>query len=438
MPVCKERERSENGELSNVFAAWLLTGWMLLGQVAAAPMPSVAALVAQLDAPAKADRDEAERQLLALGSAVLDSLPEPDDRMPAETRLRLTRIRSQLERARADASVEASNVTLTGDKLPLNEVLAAIEKQTGNQVLDFRPQFGEQAQNRPISVKFQNTPFWLALDEVLDQAGLTIYNFAGEDGLSIVGRSPSQLPRAQRADYSGAFRIEGTEFTAHRDLRDPASHTLELSIEAAWEPRLRPIVILQSANQITARDDQGRSLALSSKNEQLEINVTPSTHSVELPIHFSLPDRSVKRIGQLRGKLVALLPGRAEDFRFDNLERAKRVEQHRAGVTVMLDEAWKNNSVWELRVRVVFDKAGGALESHRTWVFNNEAWLETPTKEKLPYAGLETTRQGENEVGVSYLFSVPEGLAGHTFVYRTPVSISTVQIDYELKDLELP
>jgi hypothetical protein len=421
-----------------VLASWLLTGWMLLGQVAAAPVPSLAPLLAQLDAPDKADRDDAERQLLALGPAVLGSLPEPDDRMPAETRLRLTRIRSQLERAQADASVEASHVTLSGDKMPLNEVLAALEKQTGNHILDFRPQFGEQVQNRPISVKFQNTPFWPALDEILDQAGLTVYNFAGEDGLSIVGRSPSQLPRAHRADYSGAFRIEGTEFTAHRDLRDPASHTLELSVEAAWEPRLRPIVILQSADWITARDDQGQPLALSSKNEQLEINVTTSTHSIELPIHFALPPRSVKQISRLRGKLVAMLPGRAEDFRFDNLEKAKRLEQRRAGVTVVLDEAWKNNSVWELRVRVVFDKAGGALESHRTWVFNNEAWLETPTKEKLPYAGLETTRQGENEVGVSYMFSVPAGLAGHTFVYRTPVSISTVPITYELKDLELP
>jgi hypothetical protein len=151
-----------------MLASWLLAGWMLLGQVSVAPMPSVAPLVAGLDAPAKADRDEAERQLLTLGPAVLDSLPEPNDRMPAETRLRLARIRSQLERARADASVEASHVTLVGDKLPLNEVLAGLEKQTGNHIIDFRPQFGEQVQNRPISVKFHNTPFWTALDEVLD------------------------------------------------------------------------------------------------------------------------------------------------------------------------------------------------------------------------------------------------------------------------------
>jgi hypothetical protein len=411
---------------------------MLLGQVAAVPQPAISPLIEQLDAPAKADRDEAERKLLALGPTALERLPELNDRMPAETRLRLGRVRSQLERAQADASVEASHVTLDADKMPLNDVLAAIEKQTGNHIIDFRPQFGEQVQNQPISAKFRNTAFWPALDEVLDQAGLTVYNFSGEEGLSIVGRSPSQLPRARRADYSGAFRIEATEFTAHRDLRDPASHTLELDIEASWEPRLRPIVILQSADWITARDDQGRALPLSSKNEQLEVNITPNTHSVQLPIHFALPARSVKQISSLRGKLVAMLPGRAEDFRFENLDKAKRVEQRRAGVTVVLDEAWKNNSVWEIRVRVIFDKAGGALESHRTWVFNNEAWLETPSKEKVSYAGMETTRQGENEVGVSYMFSAPQGLAGHTFVYRTPVSISTVPVTYELKDLELP
>jgi hypothetical protein len=107
-------------------------------------------------------------------------------------------------------------------------------------------------------------------------------------------------------------------------------------------------------------------------------------------------------------------------------------------VSVVVDQVRKNNEVWEVRMRVVFDKAAGALESHLGWIFNNEAYLENPAGEQVQYATLETTRQTENEVGVAYLFDVPEGLKGHTFVYKTPVAIVNMPVEYELKDLELP
>jgi hypothetical protein len=425
-----------------VLASWLLATWALVGQVEAAPPADMAAsvrrLLVDLDAPEKPRRDTAERQLVELGPAALAYLPEVGPELPAEMTLRLGRVRGQLERAQTDAAVQASTVTLTGQNLPFKDVLAALEKQTGNKLRDFRPQFGEELKDLTVNAQFNKTPFWEALDAVLDQTGLTIYNFAGEEGLALVGRPTSQRPRVDRADYAGAFRIEATDFIAHRDLRDPSSHTLQLNIEAAWEPRLHPIIILQPAGVVEARDEQGRPLTLVGADNELEINVNPGSHSVDLPLHLALPPRSVNRIASLKGKLTAVLPGRAEDFRFDNLEKAKRVVQRRAGVTVTLDEAWKNNAIWEIRVRVTFDQAGGALESHRNWIFNNEAWLEAPDKEKVANAGLETTRQTDNEVGIAYLFGVPDTLAGYTFVYRTPAAIATVPVAYELKDLELP
>jgi hypothetical protein len=425
-----------------VLSAWLLVGGLLLGQAetptAPAQAETVRGLVRELDAAEKAPRDAAERQLIELGPGVLALLPQATDRTPAEVRLRLDRIRAQLERAQADASARASTVMLRGEKLKLSDVLAAIAQQTGNKIIDFRPQFGEEAADVEIAVNFDKTPFWQALDQVLDQAGLTIYGHAGEEGLAVVSKPPTRLPRSRGADDVGAFRIEATDFTAHRDLRDPASHTLQLNLDAAWEPRLKPIVILQPADAAAATDEAGRAVNVAGTGNALEINVNSDAHSVELPIHFNLPERTVKRFAQLKGSFTALVPGHEESFRFENLEQAKKVEQRRAGVTVVLDDVWKNNRVWEVRMRVAFDKTSGALESHRNWIFNNEAWLETPDKEKIPYGGMETTRQTESEVGVAYLFSVPGGLAGHTFVYRTPVTIMNIPIHYELKDLELP
>ncbi|MEX0711271.1 MAG: hypothetical protein WD278_02910 [Pirellulales bacterium] len=420
----------------------LFAGCALFGQIEAPAgedlAPEVRKLVRQLDAPEKALRDEAEQKLIELGVAALSLLPETTDRTPAEVALRLERIRSRLERTQAEAAVNGSTVSLEGSGLSLAEVFEAIEKQTGNKLVDFREQFNQEPAPLKLALDVENMLFWQALDQVLDQANLTIYSYGAEEGLAVVGRSNSQLPRFGRANYAGSFRIEATEFSAHRDLRDPNSHTMQLGIEAAWEPRLKPVVIIQPAGAIEAMTDAGEPLPIAGGDTEMEISVSPGATSADLFVNFELPDRGVKRIASLKGKLSVVLPGRIETFRFGNLEKAKKVERRKAGVTVVLDEARKNNEVWEVRVRVVFDKASGALESHRGWIFNNEAYLEAPNKETIASGSLETTRQTETDVGIAYLFDVPDGLKGYTFVYRTPAAIVTVPIEYELKDLELP
>ncbi len=143
------------------------------------------------------------------------------------------------------------------------------------------------------------------------------------------------------------------------------------------------------------------------------------------------------KIASLKGNLSVLLPGPIEAFRFDKLKAGVKADERRAGVKVTLDQVRQNNLVWEVRVRVVFDNPGKALESHRTWVLHNEAYLETADNERINYAGLETTRQSENEVGVAYLFDVAE-IAGHTFVYKTPAVLLNAAVPYELHDIALP
>lgn len=425
-----------------MFAALLCVACAACGQAQQPPKddlaPTVSQLVRQLDAPEKARRDDAEQQLLELGQEVLEFLPETNERTPAEVALRLERVRSQLERARAEGSVEASTVTLSGQDRLLSAVLAEIARQTGNKLVDFREEFNQETPDPKLDVAFDKTPFWPALDQVLDQAGLAVYNYGEADGIAVVSRSESQLPRHGRATYAGSFRIEATEFTARRDLRDPGSHTLQLVLETSWEPRLEPIVVMHLPDGVQATDENGQPIQVASAGNELEFEVNTDVDSIDLPIHFVLPERNVQRIASLKGKLAALLPGRMETFRFEGLEKAKKVEQRRAGVTVILDGVRKNNEVWEVRVRIAFEKASGALESHRDWIYNNEAYLENPQGEKVLFGTLETTRRTESEVGVAYLFDIPRGPKGHVFVYKTPAAIVSVPVEYELKDLALP
>lgn len=401
---------------------------------------TVRKLIRELDAAQKSRRVDAEAQLVALGAKILDYLPENTDRMPAEVRERLNRVRAKLEKSQAENTVEPTSITLSGEQ-PLSKILAAIENQTGNKVTDLREEFGQDVGDPKLKVDFKQTPFWQAFDQVLDQAGLSIYPYAAEGGgVGLVSRSETQLPRSDRATYAGAFRIEATEFTARRDLRDPMSHNLSLLLEAAWEPRLQPIVVMQPMESISAVDENGQPIPVAASGNEMEIGVDADMKSIELPIQFELPERTSRRLASLKGKLTAMLPGRIETFRFANLEKAKRVERKRADLTVVLEDVRKNDAVWEVRVLLVFEKATGALESHRSsgWVAGNPAFLEGPDKQLVPYAGLETTRETETEAGVAYKFVLPKGLKGYTFVYKTPTAIVSLPIDYELKDLDLP
>jgi hypothetical protein len=268
---------------------------------------------------------------------ILDHLPENTDRMSAEAGQRLDRIKEKLEKSEAESTLETTSVTLSGEK-PLSDILAVIEKETGNHIVDLRSEFGQEVGDPKLKVDFDKEPFWPALDEVLDQAGLTIYPYASEDGgLGLQSRGESRLPRrGGTAVYSGAFRVEGTEFSARRDLRDPMSHTLSLTLEAAWEPRLRPIVIMQPLAAVEATGDNGQPISVSAAEGEMQFSVDSDMKSVELPIQFQLSEGNVRRITSLKGKLTALLPGRVETFRFGNLDKTKRVDRKRGGVTVAL------------------------------------------------------------------------------------------------------
>ncbi len=395
-------------------------------------------LVRQFDAPQLARRDAAEAELLRLGPEVLDLLPPISPRTPAEVKQRICRIQQKLEQLAAESVAKASLVTLHSDAMPLSKVLAALGKQSGNKIVDFRRRFGHQVTYPELKVDFDKTPFWQALDQVLDQAKLTVYPFGEPRAIKVVGREDSQLSRCATACYSGPFRFEPLLIRAQRDLRDPDGKSLRLRMQVTWEPRINPISLKQPMADLKAVDEDGNPLAVDDSQAELEVPTGGNATAVNLVLPFALPPRSVKQIASLQGTLTAMIPGRVETFRFDNLTNAKNVEKRIAGVSITLEQVRKNNQLWEVRMRVRFDKAYGALASHRGWIFNNKAYLEGPDGKQLSYDSMETTRQTENEVGIAYLFALDGPLTDYTFVYKTPGVIVQARFDYEISGVKLP
>lgn len=424
----------------------IFTGVMLLADAAPADAPKlteqVAALVSQLDSRQLAERDEAERKLLALGSDVLPLLPEVNDRTAAEVATRVARIQQKLLRIRAMAASEPARITLKGEKLTLDAVLKEFEKQSGNTITDYREQFGQVASDAALTVDYDKTPYWQALDAALDQAGLTLYGFAGRRGAFVVNRPEGGVARAASAYYAGPFRLEPVRFEAVRDLRNPNAKSLKLFVEVSWEPRLQPFAILQPLAELRASGSDGAALAVGGDAEP-EASVREGASAAEIEIPLSLPGREVDKLS-LKGKVVALVPGPAENFRFTGLNvatktaPARRVEQRKAATTVVVDHVRRNNEAWEVAVRVKFETPGTALESHRSWVFDNEAYFEGEDQQRIAPGGIEQTLQSSEEIGVNYYFDLKQGPQKLTFVYRTPIVVLEIPLDYEFRDLPLP
>ncbi len=398
---------------------------------------SVRGWVVALDAPTLAEREAAEDALLAAGPAALDHLPSESAQASAEVRQRVARVRQALFRQRAAGFAEGSTVSWSGEKATLSEVLIAWERQSGNRLVDFRENFDQDVEDVAVELAVDSKPFWPALDELLDAAGMTVYGFSGEPGVAVVRRGERQSLRRGRACYQGAFRIEPILLDAHGDLRDPGNTSLLLRLEVAWEPRLMPVGVTMALADVEAVDDQGEVVEVARPESESEALLTSGMMTTEIDIPLVPPPRDRRSIANLTGRLSVLAPGGIETFRFDRLDQRGEKRQTRGSVAVGIDEVRKNNELWEVRVRVGFDETSGAIESHHDWVFENEAYLEGPAGRR-DHDGYETTLQSESEVGVAYLFDVPQTLAGYTFVYKTPAVLLTVPVEFELRDLPLP
>ena len=387
-------------------------------------------LVRQLDADTLKERDAAEQELTKLGATIVDLLPPTNRNMPGDVRQRLTRISNAIQTSAANISGDPSKVTLSGD-IRLDEALKELEQQSGN---PFSGATGEV-----VTTGFRNELYLKAVDSLLDQANLTVRMYGGEPGtLTLVERPEDEAPRAERAVYAGAFRLEPLRVQSVRNLRNPAVQGCRVALRVEWEPRLRPISIIQSLADLVVTDDLGNELSVEGQGNRGS-EVLPGASGIELELPFSLPDRKAAKIASLKGKLMALVPGRVETFQFNRrLDESAGMELRKAGCTVVLDRVRKNGDLHQVMVRVRFDEAREALESHRGWFMQNEAFIVDAKGRRIAHASREQYQQSAEEVGVSYYFALEDGLDGCRFVYRSPSMILQLPVEYEVKDIPLP
>jgi hypothetical protein len=429
---------------------------LMLSTIAAFALPAaaaedgarqkIAALVRQLDDQERAQRDDAEKQLVELGLAAgadgaadfIAALPKPNENMPQEVQTRLARIRGQIQAKTSRKAVAESTVTLDVKEAPLADVLKDIEKQTGNKLIDYREKYGQEVMEKKVTLKLDKAPFWSALDQLLDGVNMAPYAFTGESALGLIEREPGALRRFGRATYAGPFRVEATKIYAQRGLRSPDQSSMNIDLELSWEPRLEPLSISQAAADLKAVGDDGRQIPAVSEDAVFNVDVTRGSYAADATLGLKLPAREAKMLTSLKGKMMALVPGKIVDLEFDKLKNAKQVKQETGGVTVTLDRVVKNQALWEVHMRVKLNGLDGGIPSDQGWVFQNITYLKDKNGEHIDHAGFETEMQTETEAGFAYFFETPDDIDQYTWVYRTPTAIVNMPVVYELKDVPLP
>jgi hypothetical protein len=391
-------------------------------------------LLKELDGKSLKERDAAEKSLIEMGSAILGHLPEVDANTSGEMKVRLQRIRQQLQTVEIETYFEFSKVTLAG-KMKLTEAIESITEQTGNKIV----LEGEDAfENLEVELNETDSPFWSVMDKVLAQTKLRLNTFAASDGLSLVAGGQEGAGELPSSYSTGPFRIEVASIQSSLPFNSRLGGQLDLSLTVSWEPRLKPVFMQIPMASLQATSDDDKSLASSSPESAPEVPLNNGGSSTQIDLQLQRPQRVATKLTKLSGEFVFAVPSEKHKYIFKKFGNGARQSEKFGETTVTLEGARRNGKVFEMRMLVEFGNDQGALDSFRGWVLSNEAYLLDPNERRLENVGLQTYAVNSNGVGIAYLFQINGNPDEFQMVYESPSAITRQKVTYELQNIELP
>ncbi len=416
----------------------------------------------QLNAATVAQRDAAEAALLEMGAEILPLLPAETQLKagPAEVALRVGRVRLELERQKSLDTLEPAAVLVSEmpqEAMTVEAWCRLLEEKTRNPMRLALPPGAEGLAKKEITFAFSaeapRVPFWPLVDEICRQGNLAPQFREMQPAVFLVPESGT--PRNVRAIYAGPFRVEPKKVTA-TVLLDRDVRATQVQTEIAWEPRLAPVFLDVQLTRLMAETHE---LPLAPRVQQVPVGRGTVATTFEIPL--TLKDAaenaflSQATTFTLHGKLTAVVAGPKHPFTFTTLDRkidrnfppeSQRVAAVLVTLTNLRREVRKSAEnpdeiVKEIvaTVRYRYEKTHGAMESHRTWVYENSAWLETPDGQKIASTDYEMLRQTTNEISLDLYFpDTGQKLTGWKLVYPRPTGIYAVEYEFEMINVPAP
>lgn len=386
----------------------------------------VEGLIKQLNSDSIVERNDAEKSLIALGPPILGLLKSAS----GEAGQRIARVRNILERQAIEKNTEGRLVSLDGE-MTVTDALKELEKQSGNKLI------GIEGREKKINLELKDVPFWQALDKILDEGQLTVDDYGGGgEALQIIPRVETANDRSGNVHYQGIFRIAPARLSVAKNLENPELDLFRLTLKVSWEPRLRPISLNIPLDIVKVQDDVGDDVPLSRTEGTVGASVQ-NVPGVELTLPVQLPSREASAVS-VEGELTAVVPGRLEEFEFANLKSPKKQKIQRGEATITFEGMQRNNDLHGARIRVQFENPQNSMESHRGWIYSNQAYLVTADGVKIETINMEMFNQGENGVVFNYLFDIQEVPDGLKLIYKSPAAIVSLPVKFSLRGIELP
>ncbi len=416
--------------------------------------------IRELASPSVPLRNAAEQNLLKMGPEILPFLPETA-RQP-EVKLRLNRIRLQLERTSAELSLDASRISLP-ESINAQELKNQTYLKTRN-IIDFSNPSKTDFTFEPSDTETAPT-FWEFLDQFCDEyhfAPQVLQNPKGILLATSVRTTPRAASKNPRVAYLGPFRLEPQKITSTL-LLESNTPALLLQLEIAWEPRIQPVFAYLKLTEIAFENDSQTSPYTSLQTAEHEILI--GVHDFRSLCDAALPATKIPADAQtisLRGTFSVVACGTSRDFIFDDLatkidQDFTPVSERTAAVLVTLTglrtEKVLNSSENESEIkepqnylvatlRYRYEESREAMESHRMWIYENDAFLEAPDGSRIVSARSEMLRQTPNEIAVDIYFPLtPESeksLSSRKLIFPRPCGIYEVEYPFEIKEIPVP
>jgi hypothetical protein len=422
---------------------------------AAAPAidPAVQKLVDQLADLDFHRRDEATRQLEALGEKALPALRAARKHSDAEVRRRAADLLGPMEAATVLAP---KRVTLTLTKKTAAEAIAAIATKTGY-AIDVRTPAGRAGKPaEQFDFRWKETPFWQAVDEVCRAGGLAVQQNFG-DGPLLLTADDRYAPYVSQA---GAFCLTAGGFQQTRTVDFSAfprsnpqvtrSDDLVFAFFVHAEPRL-PLLSVGEPRVTAAYDSDDNSLippsvaARDQPNPQL-FGYRPGrayyggNRMLTLAAQANLVRPSLKSasVKQIKGTLpLTILLERKPAVVAENLPEAKG-KKLKAGTTTFAVEDVSETSTKQMQVRLsITEEAAAGAANDYTWM--NTMWSRIETYDekgnRVHHQGGSMSLNGPSHGTMTLTFAA--GTKPSKLVYQVWTTMSN-EIAFEFKGLPLP
>lgn len=404
--------------------------------VAAKQKGKVSSMIERLADDSRAVRTQARRELLEMGPAVLPLLPAPEVLPSASVREAVRDVRLNLEKGLARESVKPSYVSATAE-MTLDGFLKLVKTQTGNE--PDGAAIPAEVMQKLIKLNGDRLTFWEAMDQAASQAGLTYAGNAGSQNLKLVAAGEQRDAAPASVTYDGVFRIAVAKAQLRPIFGDEAHRLLRAEINVLTEPRLRPLFLQFAARDLVALGPNGEKFEPFSPGASYELPLENGRSGVWARGEFRVPAAITPEKVELRGSMKMQTAAGSEAFRFKDLTESQGKARRLGGVTTTLQKVEfqkgeNGKSAAEIAIGVAYETGGPAFESHRTWIFHNQTWMEDKSGQRVePEADYKTLLQADGAIAVEYRFEMLTGESSeYSFVYVAPTLIINVPVRFDI------